>query len=321
MINIKEKYSLEEVVEQVTQEQSKKSDTLTLLKDWRVGVDSNGKTKLENEEKLLYINDTGLSSFLEKIKVPKSFYNRCSPELKREIADEHFKKTPDSLVRFRTYEDQLRYIGSEKYAVFDDIDVLNSLLDLPKFNSLCIREFYQTPTKLILRTTWGDAITDGVKRPFIPGVQITNSEVGQGSVSVSFFLWEQVCTNGLIVSRDRFAKYRRAHLGSNKDNSNLLRESCNLIITALPTFAEEMRRKLVGLNTMNPDVLFQSILNNHTIPDSIKATMENTVLRYEEKGKETAIDILSAFTDSIQRLNWDQRLQLEEVAGNLLMSA
>ena len=45
------------------------------------------------------------------------------------------------------------------------------------------------------------------------GITLDSSDVGRSGLSVRFFIWKQVCTNGLVISKSAANLFRQKHIG------------------------------------------------------------------------------------------------------------
>jgi hypothetical protein len=266
------------------------------------------------------LTNRGLSSYLEKIKVPAGFFKRCSPSLKRDILREHheFNKKQDVLIRFN--EDRIRFIGSSKYGIFDDLDIVESLKEVNELHNLSFREAYQSDDSFIMRATTSEPIIAKNGRPFFPGIQIQNSETGLGSISIQFLLWEQICTNGITVPRGILQSYNKKHFGK-KDAREELKESCKELIGNLPLFIDSSHKALTSFVELSAKDFEESLEKDTRIPKAVKDVIPSLISNYTPPNMQpTALEVLSAYTDAIKRYTWDTRTQLEDIAGEYMYS-
>lgn len=112
----------------------------------------------------------------------------------------------------RTLDGQVRAVLSDRYRRLDNFDLAESVLpilqQLPevKFESVELTDTRMYLKVVTPRLTYEMAPGDIVQA----GVAITNSEVGQGTLSVQPLLYRLVCRNGLIAW-DR--SLRKTHVG------------------------------------------------------------------------------------------------------------
>lgn len=156
----------------------------------------------------------------DKLKIPFAYFERMrteqAPLLDRNV-DTWLHHAPE-LRMVRILDGQARAFLSDRYRRLDNYDlcdhVLPMLLELPeaRFESTEL-----TPTRLYLKV-----VTPRVQIEIQPGdivqagVVISNSEVGQGTLSVQPLVYRLICRNGLIAA-DR--AMRKTHVGRLSDAS------------------------------------------------------------------------------------------------------
>ena len=314
--------TLSSVISQVRDQAKNRSDLAIGMRSMIPTVGAEGVNLRIGGKKELSFTKTGLSSFLQKINVPTGFFNRSSKVLKKQILDEHFPnatKKKEVNVFLRLQDDRIRYMASEKYGFFDDLDVVNALEKVEPLTQLNIRSFHQNEDHFILRATTVKPIEGKSIRPFYPGVHIENSETGLSMVRVNFLLYEQVCTNGAIVEKG-FKSYQMKHLGQRKDNSILVR-NVSEVISHLPEFTRLMTEKLSGLSQVKAQDILDKLEQDTRIPKAIKESLPEKIGNYTTPGQApTGLEALSAYTEAIQRYNWDSRPTMEAIAGEYIMA-
>jgi hypothetical protein len=114
----------------------------------------------------------------------------------------------------RTLDGEVRAVLSDRYRRLDNFDLAESVLPvLKRMPGLRFESVELTETRMYLK-----AVTPLLKAEMQPGdfvqagVVISNSEVGQGTLSVQPLLFRLVCSNGLITE-DR--SLRKTHVGRN----------------------------------------------------------------------------------------------------------
>ena len=259
----------------------------------------------------------GLPSYLNRIEIPTGFFKKCSDNNKRGLLEQFHTANVKQEVLVRKLDKDIRFIASSKYCCFDDKDVIKSLKDTNM--QLSIKEFHQGAGTTILRAINPDPITVSGGRPFYPGLQIVNSEVGNSSVKVQFFLWEEICTNGVVVARGNFPMFSMRHIGK-KDHSQLSK-AVNEKISSLPKFTDMCAKALKELNVITGKEMIQRIEKNIDIPKVVKTSLPEKLRNYADNLEEsTALDVISAMTETIQHFPWERRIELEQIAGDYLLN-
>lgn len=246
---------------------------------------------------------------------------------------EHYKNYIDSSqsntqVLLRTVRDsgenpkrRVRFVASELYRKFDDVEIMSSISKANALDNFNIKEFHQTPEYMVLRVMAGEPLDIAGRRPYYPGVQIVNSEIGKSSVKMSFMLWEEVCTNGMTVARQEFAKYSQRHIG--KKSADELASNVDKFFSKVSHFKDVMYGHLMKLDSISHREMMERMDRRKMLNPKLTESMEANYLPKYSKGGDvsvaTGLDTMSAYTEAIQKYNWDSRLSFEEDAGSLML--
>lgn len=284
-----------------------------------IHTDANGRVKMTT---------TGESSLLQKIQVPGGFYRKCSSDLQDQILLEHYnrvrndyKNEPEVLVRKikKGNDTYARFVASDKYGIFDDVNVASAISKVDTFSKYDIKEFHQNDDFMVMRALSPEPLdVPGAKRPFFFGVQVTNSEVGRSSVKVKYFLWELVCTNGMGFNRGEFKACQIKHLG--KRSEDQISIAVEKYIDGMDLFQDSAYNMLKGATALEAGVVLERIEKDHRVPKKIKTSLVEEYLPNYAPSLEEAngLDIISSYTEAIQQYSWETRLSYEDIAGELV---
>ncbi|MBA2742685.1 MAG: DUF932 domain-containing protein [Actinobacteria bacterium] len=221
--------TLEGVLARIVDEDSRKRD---LIADTRkMGLsDENPSTllvDLDEGTETFELGDHALGQLSSDVGIPKRYFDRMhtdAPDLFRTNVHHWLYQEPDrKLVRGRRNDDGTvtgRAWLSDRYRRLDNIEIARTLL--PEFEKLPTNvQFHNaavTDSRFYLRAVFPDMqkavkVGDDVQW----GVEIRNSEVGQGLLSISGFVLRLVCTNGMVVSHELKAR----HVGRRLDGEGI----------------------------------------------------------------------------------------------------
>jgi hypothetical protein len=150
----------------------------------------------------------------DKLKIPYAYFERMRGEqpvlLDRNVNT--WLQSEDDRRMIRTLDGNVRAVLSDRYRRLDNFDLAESVLPiLQQLPEVRFESVELTDTRMYIK-----CITPRLKMEMAPGdvvqagVVISNSEVGQGTLSVQPLLFRLVCRNGLIAS-DR--SLRKTHVG------------------------------------------------------------------------------------------------------------
>ena len=159
-----------------------------------------------------------------KLSIPKVYYDRMlkdSPFLLANNVNHWLEKRQEETSLIRTLRGQMRAVLSDRYRIVDNNDILAMVLpELAEMgDGIKIASCQVTDSRMYLKvinTNIEEAISVG--DPVQAGFILSNSEIGNGSVSVEPFIYRLVCTNGLILKDHR---QRKNHVGRVIKNNDL----------------------------------------------------------------------------------------------------
>ncbi|MFY9327180.1 MAG: DUF932 domain-containing protein [Georgfuchsia sp.] len=150
----------------------------------------------------------------DKLKIPYAYFERMREDqpalLDRNVNT--WLQSEEEQRMLRTLDGQVRAVLSDRYRRLDNFDLAESVLPiLQQLPEVRFESVELTETKMYLK-----CITPRLSYEMAPGdvvqagVVVSNSEVGQGTLSVQPLLFRLVCRNGLIAA-DR--SLRKTHVG------------------------------------------------------------------------------------------------------------
>jgi hypothetical protein len=160
------------------------------------------------------VADLARRQLADKLKIPFAYFERMRTEqpalLDRNINT--WLAQDDDRRMIRTLDGKVRAVLSDRYRRLDNYDLAENVLPiLQRLEGARFESVELTETRMYLkvvtpRVTFEVAPGDVVQA----GIAITNSEVGQGTLSVQPLVYRLVCRNGLIASDHAL---RKTHVG------------------------------------------------------------------------------------------------------------
>jgi hypothetical protein len=217
-IAMKNGRSLVSLAQELERQLHSKKDLIVPSTLVRHATDDLGGTRLVVEEggSPVHYGVTPLArrQLADKLKIPYAYFERMREDqpalLDRNVNT--WLQSEEERRMLRTLDGQVRAVLSDRYRRLDNFDLAESVLPiLQKLPEVRFESVELTETKMYLK-----CITPRLKYEMAPGdvvqagVVISNSEVGQGTLSVQPLLFRLVCSNGLIAA-DR--SLRKTHVG------------------------------------------------------------------------------------------------------------
>lgn len=215
--------NIRELAERVHAQQDTKLDYVADTR--RVGfheveiVGSDGASASDFELTIDGINDDGSAFGITgiaheqigtRLGIPKKYYERMrgdAPSLLKRNVDHWFQNDPEKRM-FRTLDGNVRAVLSDRYRRLDNVDLIEYVLpELFKVDGLEFFVTSLTPERMFIRATLPRLRGEIRVGDFVQaGVEISNSEVGRGSLTVSPWVLRLDCLNGM-TSKVAIRKY------------------------------------------------------------------------------------------------------------------
>lgn len=306
---------------------------------------SGGKMRMVNDEMLKQntMTDYALGQLCNKLGVPSAYMQKClnagdsiySPDA---VADTYrdeqnvfnalavnnlstwTKQYKGSSVLVRNYQDKVRGVLSNRYSICDTPTILDALGDILP-DDYKIKGYYLSPERFHLRLV-GDKL-DVPNEDLFSGVQIDSSDVGRSTLIVHYMIFKQVCTNGLVVSRGSGVLFKQKHLSIDP------RVFENELLVALNNIPElDNWATVVIKDSMTKDeVDFDKLKDLTELIDRVKSltnfdekTCKETLELMKTKYTHNRWGMINAITEMAQNYTLERRLDLEKVAGGLLIA-
>jgi hypothetical protein len=180
------------------------------------------------------IQDLAHSQIAERTGVPGAFYNRLRnnhPELLRTNVNTLWREEPSKRL-VRTLDGSTRAFLTDSYRRFDNVDLAEVVLPVLTELNLNIISAEITSRRLYIKAVdqsieadvpTGKALGDGSHTFFdtvSPALQISNSEVGLGALSIEVGTLTKMCTNLAWMSGKGMRKY---HIGKSEATEEIER--------------------------------------------------------------------------------------------------
>lgn len=136
-------------------------------------------------DKEVAFTDSALGQFLNKVQIPKLFYQRC-PDYLKLMNITHFNSVHRFNYLFRMEEDStVRAALSDSYGIIDDKDLFPILFDiLNSREDVVLRRFEQDSFITQLAVDFADCRGEHNGTEYVAGLLVTNSETGHSAVWV-----------------------------------------------------------------------------------------------------------------------------------------
>ncbi len=201
----------QDLATEIKRQSESKRDFVTTTKQLQMSTE--GRSMRVGQEMFEGVDSSAHAQIANRLNIPKKYYDRMlneSPGLLAENVNHWFQKKPeDRLVR--TLDGSVRAFLSDRYRPLDNDLVCQAIIPTLFNLGVQVQSLEVTHRRLYVKVTLPH-LNREIKRGDIveAGLIASNSEIGQGTVSLMPMLKRLVCDNGMVINEFGLKKY---HLG------------------------------------------------------------------------------------------------------------
>lgn len=156
------------------------------------------------------LTDTGKLTLCKTLGIPKNYFKRypVTTELS-EHANTLLKAKAETEFLIRSNDNGVRAILPNKYAIFDNLDVLGVIKKTNQFDTSNVTSAIANDRMASYCVLFGEPADK--KDEIFPMVRITNSEVNLANLTVEMGLFRLICTNGAVRKTADFGYFHWSH--------------------------------------------------------------------------------------------------------------
>lgn len=269
-----------------------------------------------------------LSQLCAKLGVPVRYIQSCIDKGYPDLAADNINAWLDEYRKslfIRTYGDRIRGVLSDRYTTLDSPEVIEVCEDTFG-DDFKVKGMYVSEERLHLRIVQKNMLK--VKgEDLFAGVTIDSSDVGRSILCVRFLIYKQVCTNGLCISEGMGSIFAQRHVGISKDE---FREGLVASLQSVPAIIPEIMDAIQCANRYDKELIDYRGFNEEKQDRFVSRIRALTKLPEDGVAKilETMYDkysvsrwgFVNSITEVAQDYTLDRRLELENVAGKILLN-
>lgn len=300
---------------------NKANEIQSMCTDYKVPVDSIRMTNdltLKFGENELPLSQLATGHLCGKLNVPSRYFTRLVESNNKVLAAENINCWLDGDKRtffLRGYAGQIRGVLSGSYSAYDAPEILETLAEVFDPETFVLKGSFINSERLHVRLIQKEML-DVEGEDLYAGISLDSSDVGRSGLTVKFFIWKKVCTNGLVIAKSAARLFKQKHIGINHDEfAEGLREGLEKFEELKEKIAESIRE--TSKIPVNEDLekLIEEIKDTTNLSDQ---AAEKVVELMQVKYAPTRWGLINGITEVAQDFALETRLQLEEIAGNML---
>lgn len=306
--------TFESVMKKAEDIQSKCHDYKVKVDDIRMGND----LKLRFGDHELGLTNLAAGHLCGKLNVPSRYFSRLVESGNKFLAADNINCWLEGDKRtffLREYAGEIRGVLSGSYSVYDAPEILATVAEVFDPSNFKIKGSFINEERLHLRLVENKMLDiDG--EDLFAGVTIDSSDVGRSGLRVRFFIWKQVCTNGLVIAKSAAKLFKQKHIGITHDDfAKGLKEGLETFYTLKDKITESIKETNKIPVSQDIDDLIEEIKDKTKLSDK---AAEKVIELMNVKYAPTKWGLINGITEVAQDFTLETRLQLEEIAGSML---
>jgi hypothetical protein len=300
-------------------------------------VEDQGALKIDLKEHGRYpLNKWGANQLAEKAGIPVLYFDKMLEnglvDLTADNVNRWFKHDAATNRLVRVADGKVRAVLSDRYRMLDNYDVAIQAMDRASNFGAQVQNCELTDKRMYLRFILPHKQED-IKPgdAGIPGLQISNSEVGDGAFRVEPFLYRMICKNGLVGDH----KLWQVHIGGKNDIGEILKDDTKRKLDEAlfgqvrdlidATFDGRLLHRQIETLRLAEGIKFETKQSITEITDvtardlSLSDERKNDLLRYFAKEGDNLFGLVNGITRLAQDTkDFDERERMERYAGEQL---
>lgn len=235
--------------------------------------------------------------------------------------DARIAQDPGKEFLCRLKGDDLRFIGTDRYAPIDNLEALGMIgvaLGDKDLSKVLVSHFSDQPEKMSGSLLIPDSFKDCPDSPYGVGIAFSNSETGSGAFEVLPYLFRAICVNGMIWSRmNSKTTVRQIHSG------NIDMRALQAQVNAAVTVALSQGVSLLNQFQQAREIPITADVDRLILQLSKASQFSAEVSRewksaFAVEPEMNAAGIINGLTRAAQGFNGERERELQEAAGLLL---
>lgn len=302
-------------------------------------ADSNVNIRFNEDAGITFVAEDGvvrksmisryaLGQLSSKIGVPARYIEKCVNSGRLDLAQDNVNSWLDGYDKnlfIREYDGRIRGVLSDKYSVCDTPEILKVIDDAVDLSTYKIKGSYLSEERLHLRLISKEMLPiDG--EDLFAGLFVDSSDVGRNILTVKFGIYKQVCTNGLVIARAGGTLFEQKHIGiSSEEFHQGLIASLNNVDLLTEHAVEWVRRAQHRDNHWSSASRYEDDINEFVayIRDKTNLSEENAhkvIDLMNTRYSDSRWGLINGITEVAQDFTLERRLELERIAGTLLVA-
>lgn len=285
----------------------------------------------DGEVKYNPFSDFSFGQLCSKLGIPAKYMLACVSHGYPDLATDNLNTWIDDFGKdllLRVYKDKIRGVLSSRYSVFDTPDIIDVVDDTTRGLGLKVKSFFMNEERFHARIIQQDKMNINGEDLFA-GIQIDSSDVGRSTLMVNFFIFKQVCTNGLCISKGKANLFTQKHISICSDDfREELKQSLKYLPQLIGEYEHIIQRCAMQYNILGSKYTSGKPDTDKMLEEFIQKLKAKTKLSDEGVNKVVELSnnrygfsdwgVVNSITEVAQDYTLERRIELEKIAGSML---
>lgn len=252
-------------------------------------------------------------SFAYRLGIPYQYLTRCPAEIQAYNMNHWIKEEPNPELFMRFDGDEVRALFTTKYQPVDNFEVLERLDSLGFGPDTMVQCNLDDEFMSLSIPDKEYAFKINKKDEHIPGISISNSEVGLASLSIAAFVLRLICTNGAVRKTEISGKsYRHVSAKVLED----LPQTINMVRLDLDNQKTQFQISSES-PVEHPHAMIENFNRQYQLSQPEKEAVDWSIP--QELGN-TMFHVINTYTKASQfpALSAESSYKLQKIGGNIL---
>ena len=263
-----------------------------------------------------------------KIGVPVRYLDKCIQSGRIDLAQDNVNSWLEDYNKdlfIREFSGGIRGVLSNKYSVCDSHKILEAVDDAVDLSKYKVKGSFLNEERLHVRLIGKEMLPiDG--EDLFAGLFLDSSDVGRNILTVKFGIYKQVCTNGLVIARAGGTLFEQKHIGITAEefHDGLVKslQNVDLLTDHAVEWVQRAKNRYNhwSVETEHPEDIeeFVAYIRQQTnlSDDSAHKVIDLMQTKYEDN----RWGLINGITEVAQDFTLERRLELERIAGSMLVA-
>ena len=274
------------------------------------------------------ISRYALGQLSSKIGVPVRYLDKCIQSGRIDLAQDNVNSWLEDYNKdlfIREFSGGIRGVLSNKYSVCDSHEILEAVDDAVDLSKYKVKGSFLNEERLHVRLIGKEMLpVDG--DDLFAGLFLDSSDVGRNILTVKFGIYKQVCTNGLVIARAGGTLFEQKHIGITAEefHDGLVKslQNVDLLTDHAVEWVQRAKNRYNhwSVETEHPEDIEEFVAYIRQQTNLSDDSAHKVISLMQTKYEDTRWGLINGITEVAQDFTLERRLELERIAGSMLVA-